>query len=158
LPVAKAGPTFHEAIISGKFHGTTAPTTPRGSRTIETWASGPVGAISSYTLSIASPYQPMHSVASGTSTFRASRIGLPMSTVSSSASSSAWSDMSAARRCSAFFRFLGASRDQTPDSNAARAPATARSTSAASHAATLATSSPPIGLTQSNVSPEAEST
>ena len=81
-----------------------------------------------------------------------------MSTVSSSASSSAWSDMSAAKRWSAFLRFFGARRDQTPDSNAARAPATARSTSAESHAATVATTSPPIGLTQSKVSPEAAST
>ena len=47
FPVASAGPSFHEAIRSGKFHGTTAPITPRGSRTIETCASGPVGAISS---------------------------------------------------------------------------------------------------------------
>ncbi len=32
LPAAKAGPSFHEQNISGKFHGTMAPTTPSGSR------------------------------------------------------------------------------------------------------------------------------
>jgi hypothetical protein len=158
FPVASAGPIFQDAIISGKFQGTTAPTPPSGSRTIETCASGPVGAISSYTLSIASPYHAMHSVASGTSTFVASRIGLPMSIVSSRASSSAWSDISPASFWSTRFRFFGARRDQTPDSNAARAPVTARSTSAESHAATRATTSPVIGLTQSNVSPETAST
>src|SRR5438067_13710401 len=55
LPAASAGPTFHDAIRSGKFHGTTAPTTPTGSRTIITTADGAVGATSSYTLSTASP-------------------------------------------------------------------------------------------------------
>ena len=100
----------------------------------------------------------MHSVASGTSTFVASRIGLPMSMVSSSASSSACSDISPASFWSTRLRFFGASRDQAPDSNAARAPATARSTSAVSPAATCATTSPAIGLTQSNVSPETAST
>ena len=30
LPHASAGASFHAAISSGKFHGTTWPTTPRG--------------------------------------------------------------------------------------------------------------------------------
>ena len=55
FPVASAGPTFQLAIRSGKFQGTTAPTTPSGSRTSVTTSLGPVGATSSYTLSIASP-------------------------------------------------------------------------------------------------------
>jgi hypothetical protein len=33
-PAAKAGPIFHASISSGKFHGSTRPTTPTGSRTI----------------------------------------------------------------------------------------------------------------------------
>ena len=33
-PVASAGPTFHTVIISGKFHGMMAPTTPTGSRRV----------------------------------------------------------------------------------------------------------------------------
>ncbi len=31
LPVARAGPTFHEVMAMGKFHGTMAATTPNGS-------------------------------------------------------------------------------------------------------------------------------
>ena len=34
LPAARAGATFHAAIISGKFHGMIAPTTPTGSRRV----------------------------------------------------------------------------------------------------------------------------
>ena len=34
LPAANAGASFHEAITSGKFHGTINPTTPSGSRTV----------------------------------------------------------------------------------------------------------------------------
>ena len=34
LPAASAGATFHEAISSGKFHGTMSPTTPIGSRRV----------------------------------------------------------------------------------------------------------------------------
>ena len=33
-PVASAGPIFHTAISSGKFHGMIAPTTPTGSRRV----------------------------------------------------------------------------------------------------------------------------
>ena len=47
LPVASAGANFHVAISIGKFHGTTAPTTPIGSRVIMASWPGPVGAISS---------------------------------------------------------------------------------------------------------------
>ncbi len=38
-PAASAGATFHEANVSGKFHGTTAATTPAGS--LVTSASSP---------------------------------------------------------------------------------------------------------------------
>ncbi len=34
LPVARAGPSFHAAISSGKFHGMIWPTTPTGSRSV----------------------------------------------------------------------------------------------------------------------------
>ena len=34
LPAASAGASFHEAIASGKFHGTISPTTPSGSRNV----------------------------------------------------------------------------------------------------------------------------
>ena len=35
LPAASAGASFHEAIVSGKFHGVISPTTPTGSRTVK---------------------------------------------------------------------------------------------------------------------------
>ena len=47
LPAASAGPIFQQAISSGKFHGTTAPTTPIGSRVTSPSSFGPVGATSS---------------------------------------------------------------------------------------------------------------
>ena len=47
LPAASTGPSFHAAMIIGKFHGTMAPTTPSGSRVISASESGPVGATSS---------------------------------------------------------------------------------------------------------------
>jgi len=33
-PAASAGPSFHAAISSGKFHGMICPTTPIGSRSV----------------------------------------------------------------------------------------------------------------------------
>ncbi len=89
------------------------------------------------------------------STARLSPIGLPMSRVSSSASSSAWRSISAANLSSTRLRSRGGRRDQTPASKARRAAATARSTSGASQAATSASRRPSIGLTQSKVAPEA---
>ncbi len=47
LPAASTGPIFQADISSGKFHGTTAATTPNGSRRISEIAVGAVGAISS---------------------------------------------------------------------------------------------------------------
>ena len=35
LPAASAGPSFQEAIVSGKFQGVISPTTPTGSRTVK---------------------------------------------------------------------------------------------------------------------------
>ncbi len=34
LPHASAGPSFHDAMLSGKFHGVISPTTPSGSRNV----------------------------------------------------------------------------------------------------------------------------
>jgi hypothetical protein len=47
LPAARIGPIFQDAISSGKFQGTMAPTTPMGSRVMVASARGPVGATSS---------------------------------------------------------------------------------------------------------------
>ena len=35
LPAASAGASFHDAIVSGKFHGVMSATTPSGSRTVK---------------------------------------------------------------------------------------------------------------------------
>ena len=43
LPLASTGPIFQDAINSGKFHGTMAPTTPIGSRVMVASARGPGG-------------------------------------------------------------------------------------------------------------------
>ena len=34
LPAASAGASFHDAIVSGKFHGVISATTPSGSRNV----------------------------------------------------------------------------------------------------------------------------
>jgi hypothetical protein len=46
LPAARMGPSFHAAMIIGKFHGTMAPTTPSGSRVTSASVSCAVGATS----------------------------------------------------------------------------------------------------------------
>ena len=48
VPLASTGPILHDAMSSGKFHGTMAPTTPMGSRVmVRESARGLVGAASS---------------------------------------------------------------------------------------------------------------
>ncbi|CAM5625720.1 hypothetical protein MAUB1S_10671 [Mycolicibacterium aubagnense] len=42
-PAASAGAIFHTPIISGKFHGTIAPTTPTGSMMVMAWCFAPGG-------------------------------------------------------------------------------------------------------------------
>ncbi|MOA01208.1 hypothetical protein D3C78_1206000 [compost metagenome] len=103
---------------------------------------------------MASAHQRIVRTAAGTSTARASEIGLPMSRVSSSASSSSCASSSPAKRSSTALRLAGASRDHTPDSKVARASATAHSASASSQLATCASRRPSIGLRQSKVAPE----
>src|SRR3546814_9791021 len=86
-----------------------------------------------------------------------SPIGLPMSSVSSGASSVVCCSISSAQRSMTFLRPAGARRDQRPSSKAARAAFTARSTSSLSPAATWVSTLPSIGETQSKVLPEARS-
>ena len=57
LPAASAGAIFHDAISSGKFHGTMAATTPTGSRVTSPSRAGSSGATSPLHLSTASAYQ-----------------------------------------------------------------------------------------------------
>src|SRR5437899_5197641 len=50
LPQASAGAIFHTASISGKFHGTIAPTTPTASRNVYAKAFSWIGIVSPVTL------------------------------------------------------------------------------------------------------------
>ena len=75
-----------------------------------------------------------------------SAMGLPMSSVSSTASDSAFSSISAAKRFMTSMRARGAIFDQTPDLNALRAACTARSMSSAVPADISAMASPVAGL------------
>ena len=81
-------------------------------------------------------------------------MGLPMSRVSSSASSSALALSSAAKRIMTDLRLAGARRDHTPELKVARAFSTARWASLASQLATVASKRPSTGLMHSKVSPE----
>ncbi|MCY1284723.1 hypothetical protein D9M70_336380 [compost metagenome] len=103
---------------------------------------------------MASPLQRMARDADGTSMLRESPIGLPMSRVSSRASSSAWASIRSAKRIMTSLRLTGARRDHAPDSNTARASLTASSASARSQLATLPSRRPSTGLMQSKVSPD----
>ena len=153
--MASAGASFHVAISSGKFQGTTAPMTPRGTRRTIARSPAPVGAISSYSLSIASACHWKKCADPGASMVDESRIGLPMSSVSRSASSATFSRINAASRSSTSLRAAGARRDQRPSSNARRADATARSISTDPPRATSASTAPVAGLTVGNRDPSA---
>ena len=50
LPAASAGPSFQEAIRSGKFQGTMSPTTPIGSRSVKSRPGLLTGMVSPKTL------------------------------------------------------------------------------------------------------------
>ena len=153
FPVASAGAIFQAAMIMGKFQGTMAATTPIGSREImPIWLWG-VGASSPYTLSMASAVQRMARAVAGTSTVRAWLMGLPISRVSSRASSSPWASIKSAKRISTALRLAGASSRQSPRSKTFRAMATALSASALSQLATWASSRPFTGLIDGKVSP-----
>ncbi len=46
LPAASAGPSFHEAMFIGKFHGTIRPQTPIGSRSVKSRPGALTGIVS----------------------------------------------------------------------------------------------------------------
>ena len=102
-------------------------------------------------------YQKM-SAASGTSAASATVLGLPLSRLSSSASSSACSMIRSPMRWMIRPRSEGDMRDHGPSSSARRAAWTARSMSCAPPSATVASSSPVPGSWVSNVCPLAAAT
>ena len=97
-------------------------------------------------------------MAPSTSNMRASRTGLPLSIVSSRASSSARASSASATAKRSLPRLRASIPLHFPSSKARRAAATARSTSAASPSATCVSTSPVAGFTVSNVFPDAAST
>ena len=126
--------------------------TPTGSRTIIASSWLLVVATSPYTLSIASAYQRMARAAPGISSRRLCRIGLPVSRVSSSASSSAWASIKSASLFSTALRLAGEESDQSPRSNTPRAALTARSISTLLPRAIFASGAWVTGSTVSKVS------
>ena len=94
------------------------------------------------------------SAASGTSATRATAIGLPLSSDSSSASSSAYFEMRSPMRHTILPRSEGVIAGQGPDSNARRAARTAASTSSLSPSAARAMVAPLAGFLTSKVASE----
>ena len=157
-PAASAGASFQAAISSGKFQGSTSPTTPIGSLTIIATTLSAVGAILPKLLSISSAY---HWKKVGTSlpiSCRQSRMVLPLSMLSSTASSSACARTSEASFNSTALRSSGAARDQLPSAKDLRAAFTAASTSSAPQCATEPMSCPVAGLRFSKRAPDFAST
>ena len=152
-PAASAGATFQLANVSGKFHGTTAPTTPVGSRVTRASESGAVWGDSSVSLSASCPYQRKVLIAARSSMAYASVIGLPISRLTVSASSSRRSSSSSAIRSRTRPRSAGARRGHGPVSKARRAAATARSTSASRASATRTRVWPSRGEITANDAP-----
>src|SRR5207248_8225038 len=94
------------------------------------------------------------SAASGTSATRATAIGLPLSSDSSSASSSVYFEMRSPMRHTILLRSEGVIAGQGPDSNARRAARTAASTSRLSPSAARAMVAPLAGFFTSKVASE----
>ena len=157
LPAARAGPSFQPSMAAGKFHGSTAPTTPAGSRTISPRLSSPVGEILPNSLSRLSAYQRSVFTTSGRSRSSQSAIGFPASSASSRAIWAALASTRSAKRSSTRLRSAGASLLHRPLSKAARAATTARSMSSAPHSATAARAWPVAGFSVSKVCPDTES-
>ena len=151
-PAASAGPHFQATISIGKFQGMICPATPPA----RAWCSrivaadrdrlavdlvGPAGVVA------------RQSITSGRSALRLSLIGLPLSSVSSSASSSMCDLDQVGELVHQAAAIAASILRQGPESNALRAALTARSMSAASPSATWAMTSSVAGLIVSNVLP-----
>ena len=94
---------------------------------------------------MASPYQRKVAAADPGSALSAIEISVPLSRTPSTASASASRSIRPASRKSTALRAAGGWRDQRPSSNAARAAAQARATSAAEALAMVVSSRPSIG-------------
>ena len=155
LPSERAGPSFHPTICRGKFQGSTQATTPAGSRTISPRLRLPEGEVLPYCLSLNSACHSRQSMVSGRSVHRFSRMGLPLSILSSTASSTMCFSIRPQSLRNIFLRSVGCILDHTPESKVLRATDTALSTSSLPQLATWASSLPVAGLMVAKVLPEA---
>ena len=148
-PAARAGASFHATIRNGKFQGTIIPTTPIGSLRIRLTRS-PSRTLAEPSSDLMTPAKYLKwSTASGMSTPLVSLMGLPLSSVSTSARRSALASMRSAMSRRIFDLTDGSTLFQ--ESNAFQAAFTALSTSFFVASAQSASFSPFAGLCVSNV-------
>ncbi len=119
----KVASCTHTHARTHKFHGTTAPTTPMGTRCTRASTLGAVGATESYSLSMASACQRMQMAVSGRSDVMLTPTGLPASRQSIRDSSGVCASMRSANLTRIFLRSAGAVAAHA--GNAARAALTA---------------------------------
>ena len=150
-PAAMTGASFHAAIKNGKFHGTICATTPIGSRRMsERCFSSSTFALPSSPWITPAKYLKC-SAAYGTSTFSVSRIGLPLSIVSTAAKKSLFASIISAILSKILLRSLTVLRRNVL--NASRAALTAASTSSLLASAIAASFLPVAGSKVSSVLP-----
>ena len=153
LPAASAGPSLTATRKSWEFHGTTAATTPSGSRAVKTQRSGlSMGRVAPCTLS-AHPAKKWKKSAMYFACQRVSLSILPVSTVSVRPSCSDRSARRSASRRRLRPRSVGVVCDHGPSVNARCAASTARPTSAAVASGMTAQGSPVAGFMLSKVPP-----
>src|SRR5215469_5860952 len=145
LPAAMAGANSSAPIVYGQFHGLMTPTTPSGTRRVSTRRDGEVdGGVPPAIRVASSAAIRKYSDSSLTSSRASASNGLPWSSVSARARSSAWPSIAAATARQQAARSKADSAAQP--GAAAPAAATASSTSAVLATATEANSSPVAGL------------
>src|SRR5215472_2227769 len=146
LPAAMAGANSSAPIVYGQFHGLMTPTTPSGTAVVSTRRDGEVDGGAPPAIRVASSAAiRKYSDSSLTSSRASAASGLPWSSVSARARSSAWPSIAAAAAWQQAARSKADSAAQA--GAAAPAAATASSTSAVLAMATEANSSPVAGLT-----------
>lgn len=128
-PASSAGASFAAAVNCGTFHGTTAATTPTGSRRTSSGPSAP-SRRSSYEKPRATVIAASHTIiAASACTMTLDVYGVPFSVLMTRAISSYRAANASLIRVITAIRSSTVIRGQGPSSNARRAAATARSTS-----------------------------
>src|SRR5690242_14383382 len=145
LPAAMAGANSSAPMVYGQFHGLMTPTMPSGTRRVSTRRDAEVDGGAPPGRRIASSAAIRKYPASSATSSRASANGLPWSSVSARARSSACASIAPATAWQQAARSKAESAAQ--DGQAAVAAATASSTSAGLATATEANAAPDAGLT-----------